>query len=61
MHSSSPIVCGLARMAVVAATQYQERENLERLNLRRLEESQNDESEGEDDDDMEWESNITLN
>jgi hypothetical protein len=63
MHSSSPIVCGLAQMAVVATTQHQERENngnvyLERLNLKRLMGSHSDESEKNDDDDLEWKPNV---
>ena len=65
MHSSSSIVHGLAWMAVVAATQHQERENngnadLERLDLRRLVGFQSNESEGEDDDDLEWKPNVVL-
>jgi hypothetical protein len=63
MHSSSPIVHGLAWMAVVVATQHQERKkngnaDLERLDLRRLVGSQDNENEGEDDDDLEWKPNV---
>jgi hypothetical protein len=65
MHSSSSIVYGLAQMAIIVATQHQERRNngnvdLKKLNLKRLVESQGDESEQEDDNDLELEPNVTL-
>jgi hypothetical protein len=60
---SSSIICGLARMAIVAAIQHQENENndnvgLKKLNLRWLVGSEDNESEGEDEDNLEWELNV---